>query len=128
VTLTTADGRSLTTLIISTVTGRTNVALRAYVTRTYVWPGVVRGEFPVGCDGAGAMGSATDRPTAADPCTLTYTRSSAHLNGDVYTLTIEADWTVEFQNPDGSWQTLATNPVRTTFRSPVDEIQTITTG
>jgi hypothetical protein len=74
------------------------------------------------------MGSSTDRPTAAGPCTLTYTRSSAHLTGDVYTLTIEADWTVEFQNPAGAWETLATNPVTTTFRSPVDEIQTITTG
>jgi hypothetical protein len=128
VTLTTADGRSLSTLTISTVTGRTNVPLRAYVTRTYVWPGISPGEFPTDCDGAGVVRPATDRPAAGDPCTLTYTRSSAHLPDDVYTLTIEADWTVEFQNPDGTWQALATNPVTTTFRSPVDEIQTIITS
>jgi hypothetical protein len=154
-TVVTPDGRSLSTLVISTVAGQTNTPLRAYVTRTWIWPGVAVGETPVGCPGAGGGGAAAGggagggaaggvagdaasgggadgagaggqpRPAPGDPCSVTYARSSAAQPDAMYSLTVEADWTVEFQNAAGGWDTVATNPVTTTFRTPVDEIQTV---
>jgi hypothetical protein len=127
-TITTATGQTLNTLV-DTATGDNGTPFRAYVTQTILFPGTSPNEDPVMCPGAGVPQPDTVRPTAGQPCTYMYQRSSAHLPDQLYNLTVEAVWTVEFQNPDGTWTPLnSAAPTTTLFRTPVHEIQTVTTG
>jgi hypothetical protein len=127
-TITTAAGQTLNTLI-TTATGDNGTPFRAYVTNTLLFPGVSRDEEPVTCAAAGVPQPDSARPAPGDPCTYTYTRSSANLPDAMYNLTVEAVWTVEYQNPAGVWTALNNAaPVTTLFRTPVHEIQTVVTG
>nr|MDT0663926.1 hypothetical protein [Micromonospora sp. DSM 115978] len=127
-TVTTAGGQALNTLV-TTTTGDNGTVLRAYVARTLIFPGRSTDEAAVVCEGAGVPQPATVRPAAGQACTYTYQRSSAHLPDSLYNLTVESVWTVEYQNPDGSWTALdAQVPVTTLFRTPVHEVQTVVTS
>jgi hypothetical protein len=123
--VTTPTGQTLDTLVVTTLTGQTNTPLRAYVTETLFSPGRSPTEAAVRCPGAGAPMPADTRPVAGQPCTYTYTRSSAYLPDDMYNITIEASWAVEYQNAAGDWLPLGQAPVTSVFRTPVHEIQTV---
>jgi hypothetical protein len=123
--VTTPGGANLDTLVITKVTGETNTPLRAYVSETLMWPGRGRGEAALHCPGAGAVLPGHVRPVAGQACTYTYTRSSAYLPDDMYNITIEAVWAVEYQNAAGAWVPLGQAPVTSVFRTPVHEVQTI---
>ncbi len=124
-TVTTPTGQALDTLTITSVTDATNTPLRAYVSETLLWPGRSPTEPALHCPGAGPVLPAHARPAPGQVCTYTYTRSSAHLPDDMYNITIEAVWAVEYQNAAGAWVPLGQAPVTSVFRTPVHEIQAI---
>jgi hypothetical protein len=118
-------GRTFSTLLMTVVAGG-GVPMRAFVARTLVWPGVVADEAPAQCLGAGVPRDAATGPVTADECAYSYTQSSAHLAGDKYQMTVEADWVVQDRPPgQAGWDQLAVVPITTTYQTKVDEIQTI---
>jgi hypothetical protein len=58
-------------------------------------------------------------------CHDQYDRSSAIMPHDLYVGTITANWVVEFQRGDGSWQRLGMFPQSDDFKTAVQEIQTV---
>ncbi len=121
----TDGGVTFSTLLMTAVAGN-GVPMRAFVTRTLIWPGVAAAESPVQCRGAGVPRDAGTGPVTPAECSYRYAQSSAHLDGDQYQMTVEADWIVQDMPPgQAAWHQLAVIPITTTYRTKVDEVQTL---
>jgi hypothetical protein len=106
--------------------GVREVRMRARVDQIEVTSGA-EGAATLTCPGAGmpydhSVGVYLQPSTCRDQ----YERSSAIMPDQVYEGTIAADWVVEYQLTDGSWQRLGVFPQSDDFRTAVQEIQTVT--
>jgi hypothetical protein len=106
--------------------GTRDMVMRARVDQIEVWPGVSDTEKPFTCNGPvphyDFSRDIFDQPSN---CTYEYQRSSAYKPGEIYNVMVQADWVVEYQVADGSWQRLGAFPLSDTLKTPVDEIQTV---
>jgi hypothetical protein len=104
--------------------GVRDVAMRARVSQLEVRPGV--GDTQLNCPGAGEpYNRAEDVYHQHSICRYLYERSSARAPGQKVLVSVTADWVVEFQRADGTWQRLGLFPLTKEFPTPVQEIQTV---
>ncbi len=61
----------------------------------------------------------------ASNCRYSYDRSSAFMPAQKFDVTVTANWVVEYQLADGTWQRIGRFPQASAFQTPVQEIQTI---
>jgi hypothetical protein len=105
--------------------GVRDVPMRARVEQIEVTSGV-QGAEPLICLGPGTpYNRLVDIFHQTSACQYQYDRSSAVMPQQMYDVTVTADWVVEYQLADGSWQELGLFPQAKVFPTPVQEIQTV---
>jgi hypothetical protein len=113
--------------IVKTVyDGVRNVTMRARVDQIEVTSGAKDAPTLI-CPGAGTpYNHSVGIYRQASTCHDQYERSSAIMPKLVYEGTVSADWVVEYQLANGSWQRLGLFVQSDDFQTAVQEIQTVT--
>lgn len=121
--LTDSTGRTISHTVFD---GTRDVLMQARVDQIEVTPGRYDDERPFVCTGPiRPYDHSRGIYNQVSNCSYEYDRSSAFTADRNFDVTVQADWVVEYQRPDGTWRQLGRFPLGNVFETPVDEIQTV---